>query len=153
MIENNKVVAIDYSVTDEANQLIDTSEGREPLKYLHGTGNIIPGLEQALNGKQAGDEFEVTVSPAEAYGEHNPDNVQEVPMDAFQGVEKVEVGMSFTAQGANGNFQVTVTNISDDNIVTVDANHPLAGKTLTFKGVVREVRDATEEEIEHGHVH
>lgn len=152
MIENNKVVAIDYSVTDEANQLIDTSEGREPLKYLHGAGNIIPGLEQALTGKQAGDEFEVTVAPEQAYGQHNPANVQQVPVSAFQGVENIEVGMSFTAQGENGNFQVTVTAIEGET-VTVDANHPLAGKTLTFKGVVREVREASAEEIEHGHVH
>ncbi|MGI2259571.1 FKBP-type peptidyl-prolyl cis-trans isomerase [Shewanella sp. GXUN23E] len=152
MIENNKVVAIDYSVTDETNQLIDSSDGREPLKYLHGAGNIIPGLEQALTGKQVGDEFTVTVEPAQAYGEHNPANVQQVPVDAFSGVEQVEVGMSFTAQGENGQFQVTVTEVTDDT-VTVDANHPLAGKTLTFKGIIRDIRDASEEELAHGHVH
>ncbi|MCF1427468.1 MAG: peptidylprolyl isomerase [Shewanella sp.] len=152
MIENNKVVAIDYSVTDETHQLIDSSDGREPLKYLHGAGNIIPGLEQALTGKQMGETFEVTVEPAQAYGEHNPANVQQVSLDAFSGVEQVEVGMSFTAQGENGQFQVTVTEVTDDK-VTVDANHPLAGKTLTFKGIIRDVRDASEEELAHGHVH
>lgn len=152
MITENKVVTIDYSVTDETNQIIDSSEGREPLKYLHGAGNIIPGLEQALAGKQAGDAFEVTVAPEQAYGQYNPAHVQKVPADAFQGVDNVEVGMSFTAQGENGNFQVRVTAVEGDQ-VTVDANHPLAGKTLTFRGTVQEVRDATAEEAEHGHVH
>ncbi|MBV7316235.1 peptidylprolyl isomerase [Shewanella sp. NIFS-20-20] len=152
MIEANKVVTIDYLVVDENEHLIDSSEGREPLSYLHGVGNIIPGLEQALQGKQAGDTFNVTVTPQDAYGEYNANNVQQVPLEAFAGVEKVEVGMSFSAQGPEGDIPVTITAMTDTE-ATVDANHPLAGKTLTFTGTVRDVRDATMEEISHGHVH
>ncbi len=152
MIENNKVVSIDYTVKDESDNIIDTSEGKEPLAYLHGAGNIIPGLEKALEGKQAGDEFDVEVAPGDGYGEYNPDMVQEVPLEAFQGVDNVEPGMAFTAQGPQGQVQVVVTKVENDQ-VTVDANHPLAGKTLTFTGTVREVRDATEEELSHGHSH
>ncbi|WP_434362471.1 peptidylprolyl isomerase [Parasalinivibrio latis] len=152
MIENNKVVSIDYTVKDESDNIIDTSEGKEPLAYLHGAGNIIPGLEKALEGKQTGDEFDVEVAPGDGYGEYNPDMVQEVPLEAFQGVDNVEPGMAFTAQGPQGQVQVVVTQVEDGQ-VTVDANHPLAGKTLTFTGTVLEVRDATEEEVAHGHVH
>jgi len=152
MIANDKVVTIEYTVTDENNQVLDSSEGREPLKYLHGAGNIIPGLESALAGLKAGDEYEVEVAPADAYGEHNPQLVQDVPRAAFEGVDQIEPGMVFNAQGPQGQVQVTVTGVAEDT-VTIDGNHPLAGKTLTFKGNVVDVRDATEEEVQHGHAH
>ena len=152
MIEDNKVVSIHYSVIDEDQQVIDSSEGKEPLTYLHGANNIIPGLEKALAGKQTGDAFSAVVAPADAYGEYNDAMVQQVPMDAFEGVDKVEPGMAFNAQGPQGPIQIIVTEVDGDQ-VTIDGNHPLAGKILSFNGTVVEVRDATDEEISHGHVH
>lgn len=152
MIEENKVVSLNYTVKDDADQVIDTSEGGEPLLYLHGHNNIIPGLENHLKGKAAGDEFEVTVQPADGYGEYNEEMVQVVPRSAFEGVESVEPGMVFTAQTQGGPVQLMVTGVEGDDI-TVDPNHPLAGKVLHFSGSVIEVRDASQEELDHGHVH
>lgn len=151
-IAAQRVVSIHYEVKDEDGVVVDSSEGREPLVYLHGHGNIIPGLEKALDGLDVGEEFDVNVVPEEAYGDYQDGLVQTVPKEAFQGVEKVEEGMVFTAQTQGGPLQVTVTNVEDEN-VTVDGNHPLAGKSLSFKGEVAEVRDASAEELEHGHVH
>lgn len=151
-IADQCVVSIHYEVKDEDGVVVDSSEGREPLVYLHGHRNIIPGLENALAGLAVGDDFDVTVSPEEAYGEHQDGLVQSVPKDAFQGVDKVEEGMVFTAQTENGPLQVTVTQVADEQ-VTVDGNHPLAGKALSFKGSVEDIREASAEELEHGHVH
>lgn len=149
----NKVVTIHYTLTDEQGATLDSSSGGEPLSYLHGAGNIIPGLEKALEGKSAGEQVNVTVSAEEGYGERNEELVQQVPMEAFQGVDKVEPGMQFEAQSPDGNVvRVTVTEMAEDQ-VTVDANHPLAGHALNFDVEVAEVRDATEEELQHGHVH
>ncbi|WP_325893427.1 FKBP-type peptidyl-prolyl cis-trans isomerase [Grimontia sp. NTOU-MAR1] len=152
MIEENKVVKIDYTVKDEEGQLIDTSEGKDPLAYLHGAGNIIPGLETALAGRAEGEEFAVQIQPDDAYGQRNEALIQVVERGVFQGVEELDVGMVFNAQGPQGNIQVTIIAIEGDE-VTIDGNHPLAGVVLQFEGVIREVRDATAEEIEHGHVH
>lgn len=152
MIEENKVVKIDYTVKDEEGQLIDTSEGKDPLAYLHGAGNIIPGLEKALEGRSEGEEFAVQIQPDDAYGQRNEALIQVVERGVFQGVEQLDVGMVFNAQGPQGNIQVTIIAIEGDE-VTIDGNHPLAGVQLQFEGVVREVREATAEEIEHGHVH
>lgn len=152
MIEENKVVSLNYTVKDDAGQVIDTSEGSEPLTYLHGHKNIIAGLESALTGKATGEEFDVTVQPEEAYGDYKEEMVQVVPLSAFEGVEKVEPGMVFTAQTQGGPLQLTVTGVEGDDI-TVDPNHPLAGKVLHFNGSVEEVREASSEELEHGHVH
>ncbi len=152
MIAQDKAVAIQYSVKDEDGTQVDSSEGRGPLWYLHGHRNIIPGLENALEGLKEGDEFEAQVEPGEAYGEHREELVQSVPKEAFQGVEKVEIGMVFNAQTEGGPLQVEVTAVEDES-VTVDGNHPLAGKKLAFNGKVETVRDASAEELEHGHIH
>jgi len=152
-IAENKVVSIHYKVADAANaEVIDSSEGGDPMTYLHGAQNIIPGLEQALEGKAEGDAVEVTIAPADAYGEYSEDRVQQVPKEAFAEMEKVEPGMMVTAQTEGGQVNLVVTEV-DESTVTVDANHPLAGKSLTFDVTVEEVRDASEEEIAHGHVH
>lgn len=152
MIEDKKVITLEYQVTDEKGEVIDTSEGQDPLVYLHGAQNIIPGLENALAGKNLNDTFDVTVEPKDAYGEYNEEMVQVVPRSAFEGVESVEPGMAFTAQTQGGPVQLMVTGVEGDDI-TVDPNHPLSGKTLGFTGKIIEIRDATEEEVEHGHAH
>ncbi|MFQ3236496.1 MAG: FKBP-type peptidyl-prolyl cis-trans isomerase SlyD [Paraglaciecola sp.] len=152
MIADQKVVSLHYTVKDTEGQTVDSSEGAEPLVYLHGQNNIIPGLEAALVDKATGDEFEVTVEPADGYGEYNEEMVQVVPRKAFEGVDDIELGMVFTAQTQNGPVQLKVAKIEGDDI-TVDPNHPLSGKTLHFTGSVVDVRAATEEELEHGHVH
>ncbi|MEH6710799.1 MAG: peptidylprolyl isomerase [Paraglaciecola polaris] len=152
MIADQKVVSLNYTVKDAEGELIDSSENAAPLVYLHGQKNIIPGLENALMGKAPGDEFKVTVGPEDGYGEYNEEILQVVPREAFKGVESIEKGMVFSAEGQNGPVQLRVAGIEGDDI-TVDPNHPLAGKTLTFSGSVIEVREATEEELAHGHVH
>lgn len=151
-IINDKVATISYTVKDDKGQIIDSSEGDEPLVYLHGAKNIIVGLENELTGKAVGDAFDVTVEPSEGYGEYNADMVKVVPRDAFEGVDKVEPGMVFTAQTEGGPMQLMVTGIEGDQ-VTIDPNHPLAGKVLHFSGEVTDIRDASVEEISHGHVH
>lgn len=151
-IEENKVVKIEYTVKTEEGVLVDTSEGNEPLAYLHGHKNIIPGLENALVGKVVDDELSVTVTPEEAYGERHEQLIKEVPMQAFQGVDKVEPGMQFNAESPQGPQLITVTKVDGDT-VTVDGNHPLAGVTLNFDVKVVEVREPSDEELSHGHVH
>ncbi len=150
-ISPNTVVAIDYTLTDEAGQVVDTSEGREPLVYLHGHQNIIPGLENAIEGAAEGDELDVSVQPEEGYGPYRDELVQDVPRDAFAGVDKVEPGMSFRAESNAGPMNVVVREVGDET-VTVDGNHMLAGKVLNFKVAVKEVREATESEIAQGTV-
>ncbi len=152
MIAQDKAVAIQYTVKDENGTQVDTSEGRGPLWYLHGHKNIIPGLENALDGLKEGEEFSAQVAPDEAYGEHREELIQRVPRTAFQGVDSVEVGMVFNAQTDGGPLQVEVTEVEEE-VVVVDGNHPLAGKSLDFSGKVETVRDASAEELEHGHVH
>ena len=151
-VADNSVVVIDYTLTNNEGQVIDSSEGAGPLAYLHGAGNIIPGLEDALLGKEAGDEVKASIEPANAYGERHDALKQEVPAELFSGVEKVEVGMQFQSETDQGPVLVTVTEIGEQTI-TVDGNHPLAGVHLNFDVNIREVREATEEELEHGHVH
>ncbi len=151
-IAKDTVVAIDYTLKDDQGSVLDTSEGKQPLAYLHGNGNIIPGLEQALEGKQTGDELSVRIEPADAYGERRYELTQAVPRDLFQGVDDLQVGMQFQAGGEGGGQIVTVTAIEGDQ-VTVDANHPMAGVPLNFDVKVVEVREASAEEKEHGHVH
>jgi len=152
-IKDNSAVSFHYSLTDDEGQQLDSSAGKEPLAYLHGAGNIIPGLENALTGKAVGDSMTVAVSAAEGYGEVQQELIQDVPRTSFQGVEQIEVGMQFEAQtGQGGTVPVTVTAVTDET-VTVDGNHPLAGKNLNFDVSIEAVRDATAEELEHSHVH
>ena len=152
-IAHHKVVSFHYTVSDsDSEEVIDSSEGGQPMTYLHGAQNIVPGLERALEGNSVGDELEVTVAPAEAYGERSEDRVQQVPIEAFEGMEKVEPGMAVTAHTDHGQVNLVITEVQGDQ-VTVDANHPLAGKSLTFQVTVTEVRDASDEEKAHGHVH
>lgn len=151
-IAKHKVVSIDYTLTDTQGTVLDSSQGRGPLAYIHGMGNIIPGLETALEGKAPGDNLSVTVEPAQGYGERNEDLQQDVSRDLFEGVDRVEVGMQFQADGPQGPQVVTVRDVQTDT-VTVDANHPLAGVTLNFDVTVVDVREATKEEMDHGHIH
>ena len=150
-IEKNKVALIEYSLTNAENEVMDASNGN-PLAYLHGHGNLIPGLEKELEGKAATDKFNITITATDAYGERVDALIQTVPSDMFQGVDNLEVGMRFEAQSEQGMHSVEITAIEGDQ-VTVDGNHPMAGLALTFDVEVIEVRDATSEEIEHGHAH
>lgn len=151
-ISENKVVSMHYTLTDPAGKVIDSSEGQEPLAYLHGFGNIIPGLEDALEGKNVGDKFTVNVAAADGYGTRNEEMVQVLAASMFTGIDQIEVGMEFHAETEHGLQVVTVTKVEGDQ-VTIDANHPLAGVDLTFAIEITEIRDATEEELEHGHAH
>ena len=151
-IEDNKVVAIHYTLTNDEGNTLDSSEGREPLAYLQGKGNIIKGLEAALLGKQVGDKLDVVVEPEDGYGVHRPEAVQQVPVDAFAGIDNLQPGLRLQAQTENGVIPVVVTAV-DEGMVTVDANHELAGVRLHFAVSVESIRDASEEEIAHGHAH
>lgn len=152
LVGPNCVVSIYYTLTNDNGEVMDQSPEGQPLSYLHGAAGLIPGLEKELTGKVAGDEFKVSVAPEEAYGEHRPDMVQQVPRDSFPGDVEIQPGMQFNAQTGNGQITVVVTSV-DDATVTVDANHPLAGKTLHFEGKIDTVREATPEEIDHQHAH
>jgi len=151
-ITKHTVVTMDYTLTDSDGNVLDTSENHGPISYIQGTGNIIPGLETALDGKSEGDKVSVTVEPQDAYGERDEDRVINLKRDQFTGVEKVEPGMQFQATVNNEQQILTVTDIEGD-AVTVDANHPLAGMELNFDVEIRNVREATPEELDHGHVH
>lgn len=150
-ITDNSAVSFHYTLTNSNGEQLDSSRGEEPLAYLHGAGNIIAGLEAALAGKEVGDTFNVTIPPAEAYGELVPNMVQVVSKKMFEGMD-VEVGMQFHADVSHGAGIITVTEINGDD-VTIDGNHPLAGETLIFDVEVVDVRPATEDEIAHGHIH
>ena len=153
MVGDKLVVSMHYTLTDNDGNTLDSSDGAEPLAYLHGAGNIISGLEQARVGKVVGDALKVTVAPADGYGEVIPEMMQSVPRDMFQGVDEIEAGMSFEAEGEGGQVQRVVVREVTETEVVVDANHPLAGMTLIFDVNIVEIRDATEEEIAHGHAH
>ncbi len=150
-IQNNSVVTFHYTLTNATGEVLDKSEG-EPLIYLHGAHNIVPGLENELAGKTVGDKFKVTVEPEQGYGEYQAELLQEVPRNMFQGVDEIQVGMQFQAQTDDGLQVVTVKDVTPE-LVIVDANHPLAGQALTFDVEVVGIREATNEELEHGHAH
>ncbi|MFA9460219.1 FKBP-type peptidyl-prolyl cis-trans isomerase [Thiohalorhabdus sp. Cl-TMA] len=148
----DRVVSIDYTLKDADDQVIDTSEGREPLAYIHGNGQIIPGLERALEGKGPGEDVAVTITPEEGYGERDDSMVMQIPREQFEGADQIEPGMQFQAETDEGVRILTVLETGDQE-VTVDGNHPLAGVTLNFNVNVVDVRDASQEELDHGHVH
>ena len=150
-VENGKVVSFHYTLTNAQGDVLDQSQ-EHPMPYLHGAGNIIPGLEKELAGKKVGDKLTVNVPAAEAYGEYHEQLVNDVPREAFQGVDNIEAGMQFQADTPEGVQVITVKAVNGET-VTVDANHPLAGQDLNFDVEIVEVREATEEESAHGHVH
>ncbi len=151
-IEDNKVVIINYRLTDDSGNVIDESKDSN-FAYLHGHQNIIPGLEKALSGKQAEDKVNVTIEPADGYGERDDSQIQAVPRNMFPGDVEIQPGMNFHAETPDGMpVMVTVTEVSEETI-TVDGNHPLAGQRLTFDVEIVSVRDAEQAELDHGHVH
>lgn len=150
-IAKEKVAAIHYTLTDNKGTVLDSSKGREPLHYIQGIGNLIPGMEEGLEGKSKGDKFIINVGPEKGYGVRDEKQIQKVPRSAFGGQE-IKKGMQFSAGGNHGSQVVTVTEVGPDT-VTIDANHPLAGVELNFDVEVMEVRNATSEELAHGHVH
>ena len=152
VISSEKVVSIHYTLKDDKGTVLDSSSGGDPLSYLHGFGNIIPGLEDALEGKSIGAKFQVAVPPAKGYGERNEQMVQAIPKAQFQSPERLQKGVQFQLNGPQGPLILTVVDVKGDDVI-VDANPPLAGQTLHFDVEVTEVREASEEELEHGHVH
>jgi len=153
-IEKHRVVNIHYTLRDAEGQVLDSSEGREPLAYIQGIGNLISGLENQLNGKAKGDKVKAVIAPADAYGEYDEQLCHLVPLSGFQsqGDEKLQVGMQVQVDTGQGHAVATVTSI-EGNDVTLDLNHPLAGTELHFDVEIMDVRKATEEELDHGHVH
>ncbi|WP_218311874.1 FKBP-type peptidyl-prolyl cis-trans isomerase [Alteromonas antoniana] len=150
-ITSDSVVTLHYKVSAEDGTELDSSFGKEPLTVLHGRRFLIEGLEEALEGKDKGESFSVSVEPEKAYGHRVDALVQRVPKTMFEGME-VEVGMSFRATTQQGEQSVVVIETTEDDVV-VDGNHPLAGIPLTFEVEVVDIREATAEELEHGHAH
>jgi len=152
-IEKGRVVDLDYSLHLGDGEVVDRSEPGEPLTYLHGEGEIVPGLENALEGMEQGQQKQVVVAPGEGYGDHDARRVQRVPREAFPPGFVPEVGMELSAQGPDGEEVPFVIQQVEPSAVTIDLNHPLAGKTLHFDVTVRGVREATPDELQHGHAH
>jgi FKBP-type peptidyl-prolyl cis-trans isomerase SlyD len=150
-VARDTVVLIHYTLKDDSGEVLDSSQGNEPLAYLHGGGNIVQGLEEALEGRAVGDHLTVSVTPEKGYGVHDKSMIQQVPKRAFQ-TGTITAGMRFTAQTEDGPRQVVVTRVTGD-MVTVDGNHPLAGQMLHFEVDITDVRAASAEELAHGHVH
>ncbi len=151
-IEERKVVSFHYTLSNDEGEQMESSREGNPMVYLHGYRNIIPGLENAMAGKDVGDTFEVTVEPKEAYGERNPNAVQRLSAKLFPEPRKLRPGQMVQLQTKQGPMQAVVVKVGRFNI-DVDANHPLAGQTLTFDVEIIDIRDATQEEIDHGHAH
>lgn len=151
-IQANAVVSIDYVLKNDAGNVLDQSAPDAPLSYLHGHNNLISGLEAALEGKARGDQLTAVIPPEQAYGVYNESLIEAVPRQMFQGVDNIEPGMQFQAQTAQGVQVVTVTEV-DEETVTIDGNHALAGETLHFDVTIKEVREASDEELSHGHAH
>lgn len=151
-VADNMAVSIHYTLTNDEGEVIDSSIGGSPLAYLHGAGNIISGLEKALHGKAEGEQFSVRIEADDAYGDFMEDRVQIIPREMFEGVDVLEVGMQFHADVSSGPGVVTIVEIDGDDI-TIDGNHPLAGMPLTFSVEIVEIRPASKEEMDHGHIH
>lgn len=151
-VTDDKVVAFHYTLTGIDGEIIDSSDDQQPLAYLHGRGSLIPGLENALSSKTADDNFSLTLVPEEAYGKYDKELVQTIPVSDLQDVNDLEQWMRLEAESPDGPRTVTVSKI-ERNEVTLDGNHPLAGETLIFEIEIAKIREATEEELTHGHVH
>jgi len=151
-VSKDKVVSIEYRLTDDGGDVIDSSEDRGALSYIHGHGNLVSGLEKELDGKEDGAPFEAKVAPAEGYGDYDDELLFDVPKDRFKEFGELQVGMQFEAETNQGHQIMAIRSIGDESVV-VDANHPLAGQTLHFEGKIVGVRDATKDELSHGHVH
>jgi FKBP-type peptidyl-prolyl cis-trans isomerase SlyD len=151
-ITADRVVLIHYTLKDDHGTVLDSSEGGEPLAYIQGHGNLVAGLEKALEGKLEGDTVAVAVAPAEGYGIHDAALIQRIPKRSLQGSGEIKKGMQFQGQTPAGMRVFTVTAVVGD-MVTLDGNHPLADTTLNFDVQIVSVREATSEELEHGHVH
>ncbi|WP_300477993.1 peptidylprolyl isomerase [Shewanella sp.] len=151
-ITQHSAVTIHYRLSDQEGRLLEDSFDSEPMLYLHGTENLIPGLEAALNGKTKGEKLDVTISAEEAYGPYHDGLRQAVPLEAFGDIEDIVPGMRFIAETEMGQRPVQVMEVKDD-VVIVDGNHPLAGQSLNFNVEIVDVREASAEEIAHGHVH
>ncbi len=152
VIAKDFVVEIDYTLTNNEGEVLDSSNGREPLAYLHGHKNIVAGLEKDLEGKKIGEAFKSVVTPLEGYGELNSQLVTQVPKEELASIPDLKEGISIQAQSSNGVQIFKIIKIEEDK-VTLDGNHPLAGQTLYFDVNVKSIREATSEEISHGHVH
>ena len=152
-ISEQKVVTMNYEVADDQGQLIDRSEEGGPLAYIHGNGQLIPGLETALEGRGKGDKIAVDVPPEQGYGERDEEGVQTVARDQFDDSVEIEVGMQFEAEDDDEGHQIVTVAAVDGENITLDTNHPLAGKNLRFEVEILDVRDASAEELSHGHVH
>jgi FKBP-type peptidyl-prolyl cis-trans isomerase SlyD len=150
-IADKKAVAIEFTLKDDKGEVIETSVGKDPLWYLHGLGNLVPGLEKALEGKDAGETVDVKLAPSDAYGERDEEEVRKVPLRKLK-AQRIQVGGRYQMQAEDGLRVVVVKSVTGDYAL-VDGNHPLAGQTLHFVVKVLEVRDATKDELEHGHVH
>ncbi|MBD2785070.1 peptidylprolyl isomerase [Xenorhabdus sp. DI] len=151
-VAKDLVVSLAYQVRTEEGVLVDESSVSAPLDYLHGHGSLISGLEKALDGREVGERFDVSVEAADAYGQYDDNLVQRAPKDVFVGVDDIQVGMRFLADTDQGPVPVEITAIEGDEVV-VDANHMLAGQNLKFNVEIVAIREATEEELTHGHVH
>ena len=151
-VAKDKVVAFHYTLTDETGSKIDSSREAEPLAILHGHGALIPGVEAALEGKVVGDKFDVSVPPEQGYGLRDEERTQRVPKKYFQDGERLKPGMVTMLRSQQGVHQVTVIKVGA-TVIDIDGNHPLAGKTLNFDIEITDVRDASAEELAHGHVH
>lgn len=151
-VATNRAVTIHYTLTNQIGDVVDSSRDGDPLAYIHGVGALVSGLEKELEGKGAGDSVIVTVQPDDGYGQRRPELIQSVPKEAFAFDGEIEAGMRFEAETDHGIELVEVIEV-DDETITIDANHPLAGETLNFDVKVMDVRDATDEELEHGHIH
>ena len=151
-ITKGAVAVFHYTLTNDLDETLDSSTGNDPLSYIHGSGMIIPGLEKELNGKSSGDKFNVSIEPAEAYGEKDDELIQTISREEFPPDQELEPGMQFHAQSEHGAQIISILEINGEEI-RIDGNHPLAGERLTFDVEILEVREATEEEISHGHAH
>ncbi len=152
-VKKDRVISLDFTLSDENGEILDHSEQGTPLEYLHGSHDIIPGLEKALEGHQLGENLRVVIPPSEAYGEYEVSLVDEVSREQFPGIDDIQPGMQFQTTMDDGAPMVINVTAVDEDIVVVDGNHPLAGVTLVFEVKIVGVRQAAEDEIAHGHVH